>query len=264
MRFLLFIVALLGAPAVFAAAWTLDEGKGQVINNITYYTTDRYTDAAGNSSAQPDYGKLEYNPYIEYGLTPTVTLGLSPSFQYVRQDIAGVDESTIGLADTEFFVRKRLFFDGENVIAIQPLIKVPGPYDADDAPALGQGQVDAELKLLYGHSFEGGHYANLEAGYRLRFESPSDEYRLNAAFGYRPADEWLLLLEGQGIFAADGAGSGAFQLANSADYDLVKLQLSAVYWLNEEVGLQFGGFRNLYARSTGEGGGFLFALWYRF
>lgn len=266
MRRYLYMIGLVALVPVnaLAAAWTQDAGDWQLINNIFYYGTDSYRDASGQKSKQPFYNKIEYNPYLEYGLSDDVTLGLSPSFQYVRQDIPAVDADNIGLADTEFFVRKRIFWDGQNVLSIQPLVKIPGPYDNDDTPSLGQGQTDAELKLLYGHAFDDAHYLNLEAGYRYRFAAPGDELRFNAAYGYRPASDWLLLFEGQGIFAVEGAGGNTAFISNSADYDLVKLQMSAVYFLTEQTGLQIGAFNHVYARNTGEGGGVIVSLWHKF
>ncbi len=249
-----------------AAAWTLEKGHGQIINNFTYYESSKYTDANGHSSAQPSYNKYEYNPYIEYGLTDTVTLGLSPSLQYVTQQIGINDEENANLADTEFFIRKRLFSDGRNIISIQPMVKLPGAYNSGDLPQLGQNQMDYELRLLYGRNFgiQGRHYLNTEIAYRVRTETPGDEIRLASTLGYRVNERWQILGETQGTFAVDGAGGGSTLLSNSFDYDLVKLQLSTLYWFNPKWALQFGGYQSVYARNTGEGGGALLGLWYRF
>ena len=257
---------LLIAADAHAAAWTLKAGEGQILNNVYYYNSDRFIDSAGHGIEQPDYNKIEYNPYIEYGLSDSATIGISPSFQYVRQDIPGVDEENANLADTEFFFRKRLFFDGENVIALQPLVKIPGPYDKSDFPVLGQDQVDAELRLLYGRSFGQGlrHYVNLEAAYRFRAEAPDDELRFASTLGYRLNDRWQLLGEVNATISLGDDSAAAPLLANSLDYDLVKLQLSAIYWLTPLDALQFGLYHSVWERNTGEGGGFLISYWYRF
>lgn len=266
MKFALLLLGLLISAKANAAAWTLEKGHGQIINNFTYYQSDNYVDSSGKSTPQKSYSKYEYNPYIEYGLTDSITLGLSPSLQYVAQEIGGTDEDNANLADTEFFVRKRLFYDGQNVIAIQPLIKLPGAYDAGDLPQLGQSQIDYELRLLTGRNFgiKGRHYLNTEIAYRVRTETPGDEIRLASTLGYRVNERWQILGEANGTFAVDGAGGGNALLSNSFDYDLVKLQLTTLYWWNPKWALQFGGYHSVYTRNTGEGGGALFGVWYRF
>lgn len=268
MRFALALLGLLICTNLHAAAWTLNEGEGQIINNFTYYTSDRYVDEHGKSSSQEPYKKYEYNPYIEYGLTNTVTLGLSPSFQYVTQKMFGDEQTNSNLADSEIFIRTRFYNDGQNVISIQPLVKLPGAYDKKDFPVLGQEQLDYEMRLLYGRNFgnQGRHYWNSEVAYRVRTETPGDEWRLATTLGYRVAEHWQIIGEAQSIFAVDGAGtgSGSALLSNAFDYDLVKLQLSGLYWFSPKWSLQVGMFQTVYERNTGEGTGGLFSIWYRF
>lgn len=266
MRFALLILGLLISTEVNAAAWAVAKNRTQVIHNFNYYQSNSYNDANGKSTPQNTYTKYEYNPYIEYGLTHSVTLGLSPSFQSVSQRIGAPDEDNTNLADTDFFIRQRLFSDGKNTISIQPLIKLPGFYDAGDLPQLGQDQMDYELRLLYGRNFgiKGRHYLNTEIAYRVRTETPGDEIRLASTLGYRVNERWQILGETNGTFAVDGAGGGNQLLSNTFDYDLVKLQLSTLYFFNPKWALQFGGYHSVYARNTGEGGGALIGLWHRF
>ena len=260
------LLGLLICTELNAAAWTLDKGHAQVINNFTFYTSDQYVNKDGHSIHQETYKKWEYNPYMEYGFTNSVTLGLSPSFQYVTQNIFGKDRENYNLVDSDIFIRKRLYSDGQNVISIQPLIKLPGFYSDKDLPVLGQNQIDYELRLLYGLSFgtQGKHYWSSEVAYRVRTELPGNEWRLASTLGYQLTDRWQVLGEVNGIFAADGAGDGTLLLSNSYDYDLVKVQLSGLYWFKPNWALQLGAFQTVYERNTGEGTGALFSVWYRF
>ena len=266
MRLALALLGLLICTELHAGAWTVDGDPGQLINNFSFSTSDRSVDRYGDSKHAETYKKWEYNPYFEYGVTNAVTFGLSLSLQDVTQRIANIDEQNANIADSEFFVRTRLYTDGQNVISIQPLIKVPGEYGKNDQPALGQKQFDYEMRLLYGRSFgdNGRHYWNNELAYRLRSGIPGDEWRLATGLGYRLTDSWQILGEAQGTFAADGAGSGNALLSNAYDYDLVKLQLSGLYIFNPKWALQLGVFQTVYERNTGEGTGGLFSVWYRF
>lgn len=259
--FAFWLLCLLPSIA-FAGAWTLEEDQWQLIETGSYYGTNRYVDSKGDSYGGFTYQKWEEKPYLEYGLTPDITLGATTTIPYIQQDIPGVSYYTWGLADTEFFVRKRMFFDGDNVISIQPLIKIPGPYDSDSPVPLGQGQVDAELRALYGHTFSEDLYVDAEIAYRHRFGFPGDEIRLAASAGYFVTSWWQVVLKSDAIFAVNGADDLGF-ISNGFNYDLVKLQLSDIFWLSDSIAVELGLFQHVYARNTGAGGGVLLSLWFR-
>ena len=158
----------------FAAAWVKKKGEGQFINNLFYYTTQSYNDSSGNRVNQDRFSKIDYNPYVEYGISNDVTIGISPSFQYLKQN----GEDNLGLADTEIFARKKIWENSSSIFSLQPLIKLFGPYSEEDNLAFGKKQIDVEMRALYGKSFsifDENMFANLETAYRKRMEAPSDE-----------------------------------------------------------------------------------------
>ena len=61
---------------------------------------------------------------------------------------------------------------------------MPYLYDEKDPLALGNGQEDFEFKLLLGKSLNSYGYVGAEFGYRLRTDSPSDEYRYLLEYGF--------------------------------------------------------------------------------
>ncbi len=269
------LVVLLAWPGeVYPGAWTQPEGKGIFISNATYYITDNFVDTNGNESDISDYTKAEYNPYIEYGMTPDRTFGMSGALQYLHQEAgAGVTESeNFGLSDMEFFVRQRVhqrqFANGSSaVFSLQPLVKIPTGYDSDRTLNLGNGQVDVELRGLAGYGFtQGGrhHFINLEAAYRYRFEAPSDEVRGAAAFGYRLTDDFMVLSQLDGRLALGDGDSARVIRGNIQDADVLKLSLSGVYYFTPGTALQVGAFYDAIARNTGQGSGVLLSIWTEF
>jgi hypothetical protein len=55
--------------------------------------------------------------------------------------------------------------------------------------------------------------------------------------------------------------NAAFTESASNDYNLVRLQLSAVYAFTPTISVQVGGFSDVDGKNTGEGNGALLALW---
>lgn len=278
------IYLMLGATSPgLAGAWNQKQGKGEVIHSINYYNTSSFTDENGDRQSQETYHKVEDSLYVEYGLNEAITLGITPRLQYVWQDqpftrtfgsgpgkitVTGTTaESNFNLADTDFFARFRLWHDEASTFAIQPLVKLPGLYDENDTLPLGQGQVDIELRALFGHNFyqQGlDLFSTYELAYRHRLDDPNDEIRFAQALGWNATQNWLLLGELFGTFSLGDESPNLFDPGNPADYDLVKWQLSAVYQISDNYRIQFGGFQHIYARNTGNGGGVLVALWHNF
>ncbi len=248
-----------------AAAWLLEKGQKQLINNLFLYRTDKAFLANGDQQRQPEFTKLEYNPYLEYGWKDDVTLGLSTSLQRLSQKGNG-DNS--GLGDTEIFARKRLWQNERAVLSLQPLLKLPGLYDEDETLSLGQGQVDVEIRALGGMAFPlygQWHYYNLEVAYRQRYGAPADEIRVNQSLGLKVADKWQAVLQNDNYFAVDGDANGTtLRLANSAGYDMVKLQVSVVHEWDKKTSLQLGAFQHVAGENTGAGSGLLASMWLKF
>ncbi len=262
------IAAIFFPVPAWTAAWTQPEGKTELIHNVFYYTTDESFDRAGNTIPQERFSKLEYNAYGEYGLREDVTVGASISTQYLRQAaVVGEDDSNLGIADVELFIRQRVWQNDAWVVSIQPLVKIAGPYDDRDTPQLGNGQMDMELRGLVGHTFsvaERYHFANLEVGYRKRFENPTDEVRVDGTLGMRFTEDWMVLAQTFNTLSIDSVAASPVLVTNSTDFDLHKLQLSVVHTIDDTWSVQLGGFQHVSGENTGAGGGAVFSVWMTF
>jgi hypothetical protein len=262
------VAAALAPLPALAGAWTLNEGSGQAIVTTSYYvTTDRF-DGDRHRVSGTRFEKVLINPYMEYGVTDGITLGLSPQFEFLQNHVGdGRIDRTNGFGDVETFARGRIWHDDWSVLSVQGLILAPTGYDDARSPALGYGHVDLEGRVLYGLSgklADTTWYTNLETGLRKRYGPPADEARIDLSFGWRPAPDWLLLAQSFNTLGLRNATGSTAAQQNGPDYDSFKLQLSAVYSLSERVGLQAGGWRELGGRNAGAGNGVLFALWLNF
>ncbi|MCP5362130.1 MAG: hypothetical protein H6908_05815 [Hyphomicrobiales bacterium] len=252
-----------------AGAWMQEPGHGQVIVDGIYYGTSDYYNRNGDEVSAPKLRKYEVLPYVEYGVNEQLTVGGSMSFQSINEDIPG-RKWVASPGDMELFVRTPVWQRGTTIVSVQPLIKIPGPYDEDKNPRVGDGQYDFELRGLMGHSFkipswnENWHYADVEAAYRMRNGNASDEVRLDATVGLRPWEDTQLINEVHSVMAVDSRSTAPALLVNSEDYDLVKYQFSVVQDLTEQWALQIGGFKHLAGENTGAGAGGLIGFWYNF
>ena len=266
MRFHLSVVAVIAAMlpiAAYAGAWTQDAGKGQIIINGLYYNTDRLYNNQGNKTSQTTYTKYELNPYLEYGWTDDITVGANLSLQRADQS----SNTNWGFGDSEFFLRKRLWQQDGFVLSAEPMIKLPSPEGARETPQLGGSHPDAGLGLSAGYGFSAwglNHFANLDAGYRYRFGQPENQIKLAGTLGIATAPRWMIMPQLFATYRANTPSTVTFTQSSGDDYNLVKLQLSTVYQLQDDLSLQAGGFSHAEGKNVGAGSGLFMAVWKKF
>ncbi|MGC1480521.1 MAG: hypothetical protein WA771_08450 [Chthoniobacterales bacterium] len=262
---------LVTPPRSWAGAWAKPQGEGLAVLSYYFYTT---ADQFGDGWDREDFGfdgrftKNEWNLYVEYGLTDQFTLignffldGLAYSNEFGR-------DTNFGLADQEVGLRYQ--FAQSIPQALQFTVKIPGPYDVNDSPALGNGQTDIELDYYIGHAFPVGSrwgFFDLGFGYRLRTAEPADELRWYLTGGIQITD-WLdiYFIEASGIH---GLGNDEPQFVGdnillTTDFDLIKIGASALVEPVEGWILQAGPYWHAAGRATGAGGGFKIAVWREF
>ncbi len=270
MRFTFSIVVLgLLFPALSqAAGWTQPEGAIQTITTARYYTTDEFFDNDGNRQVQSRYTKYEINPYLEYGLTDSLTLGFNGFVDYVTQNSPTLArDRNLMLSDVELFSRIRMVQGEDWVFSLQPLIKFPSLYEHDNAPRSGSEFFDAELSTQAGKSFSWfgqTHFTTFVAGYRHRFDTPKDQYKLEWTTGLRVNDQWQITPQIVYTGRIDSVSNPTFTQSGQDDYNLLKLQLSALYTLSETVSVEAGAFLHSQGENTGSGGGVMLAVWKKF
>ena len=271
MRRILAIICITAFNALpfhaFAGAWTQDQGSGQAILTGSYYNTDSYWDNQGHKQSEPAYSKYNLNPYLEYGLTSDITVGTNLSLQRDHQDsgAGSAAQTSWGLGDSEFFLRKRLWQDGGFIVSAEPMVKLPSPTDR--MPKLGGSSPDAGLGLSGGYSFTAwglSDFADIDTQYRHRFGTPKDQINLAGTLGISVSPSWMIMPQTFLTYRTTTPAVAAFSNSAADDYNLITLQLSAVYKASNDVSLQFGGFSHVAGRNTGGGEGALFAVWKKF
>ena len=249
-----FILSLLISAPAFAGAWVQARGHGEFIGNATYFTTDEYYNRSGDKASQTRFDKFELQPYLEYGITKSITVGGS---LYLQRDVQG-DKHNNGIADPELFLRKQLYRDDKNVISLQPLIKFPSNFNHEATPRGGSTSTDAELSLLYGRNLNlisTRDYADFRLGYRTRNDNLNDQIRADAALGLRASDAWEIVPALRYVKANSLGSATAFSENGEQNYDLLKAELGANYYLSDKRSLRANIFSHVAGKQTGSGQG---------
>lgn len=276
----MFGAVLLGLLSIFperamAGAWVQETGKTLVIVKGSHSDSSVAFDDAHHRTQFPGDGKSrldQLNLYVEHGITADLSFigNFYADEARYKNDTGYGRHVTRGLGDQEIGLRYRLDPDGGQgpwAGAAQFLVSIPA-YDRHDEPALGLGDYGAELRYSVGRGYRLGQrdgYLDMGLAVRLRGADAADEVRFDAASGITLASDWMVLGELnviQGL--GNGRGWNRSNLIESNNYDLTKLQLSALHSLPAGTQLQFGVQRPLAGRNTGGGSAVFVAAWWRF
>ena len=256
-----FVLGILSVPcAAWAGAWPLPDGTGQWIATLTAASSTSYFNGSGLAST-PRYDKDEAQVLIEYGLTDRLTAILDPGLQHI--DIAApTSAERTGLGYTEFGARYGFVVDPTWVFSGQATLRVPGTYDTSNPAAVGYTDVEADLRLLLGHSFKLADmpaFFDVEVAERVRTAGYPSEFRVDATLGVNVLPRWMLLAQSFNVIS-EGAGISIF----GGSYEYYKLQLSAVYELTPTWSLQGGGYVTYAGENALQENGLIFGVWHRF
>ncbi len=248
------------AGPAFAGAWTLPKGRGQVVVTVTATQADQSFDHDWVAHKTPRYRKLDLPVLFEYGLTDDFTAIVSPSLQHV--DIAApTDAHRTGLGYTEFGGRYRLLHGKDWVFSAQGTMRIPGTVETGNPAAIGYTFPEFDARALFGRTFTAGGlpaFLDLEVAQRFRGGGAPNEFRADASFGLQTSKRWLLLAQMFNV-VSEGSGSALFP-----SYNYSKLQLSAVYSINDRWAVQFGGISTVFGRNALQENGVVFGLWHHF
>jgi len=261
-------IACLLSDFALAGAWTLPVGKSQAIVTLSGYRSTRLHDNNGDSRAQPTYEQLEQNIYVQHGLRDWLTLGGSLYLDAVRQEQpAGGSDGNMGVADSEWFAVARVHQQGAWVASLRPFVRLPRLLTAEDTPAIGSSHVDLGLEILNGWGFDAWgqhHYIDTALGYRYRDGSARDQLTFQATAGLRVLPRVTLLPQLFLTYRTGNFSTPSFTQSPRDDYNLIKLQGSALYHWDERTAFQFGVFDHVDGRNTGTGSGVILGVWRNF
>jgi hypothetical protein len=261
------LVALSFSQATLAGAWVAAKDSGYGKLSLNTYSADEFE---GDSPNFGEFNSSNVTYYGEYGLGSNFALYGSVTYQWLeQQDNVGNEVTSNGLGDTEIGVRYQ--WQAEPfVLSTSLLVKLPYLYDENDALPRGNGQEDIEFRVLVGKSLYPYGYFGVEAGYRLRTDAPSDEYRYLLEYGFDFNENTYFRTKLDGILSANNADeiSGSNEQVGNLtllpEFDLGKVELTVGYNFGrpnkKRWGLEFTYTKEVYGENTLQGDGFQLAL----
>ncbi len=256
---LIISLILIQTNFVFAGAWT--SGQGHMYNKfaLNYFNSSRQYDDDGDKHKIPFNGRFQdfnFNWYEEYGIRNDMNLITSVYYKWLKDENRYIENKSNGIADLDVGIKYNLI-KNPVVLSVQGLFKIEGPYDMQDTPSLGNGQNDFELKLLVGKSLEKlPIYFGLEAGYRWRFEDPSDEWRLLLEVGGSYEDFYGRLKIDSIISARNADERNQMTISNismTPQFDLTKLDMTIGYNIDKKWAVEASYTPMIYGENTTSG-----------
>ncbi|BBG31027.1 hypothetical protein ZBT109_2295 [Zymobacter palmae] len=263
-----------------AAAWVQPQGKGEVIVQYLQWSSHTTYNRHSSREAYGDNGKSslkQLNPYVEYGLTPDVTL--IGNF-YLKQASYSNDadyghRSTTAFGDQEMGIRYNLpptfaGLDAPWVGAAQWLLVLPfySRHKDGSQPDVGMGGIGNEFRYSIGRPislFDRPGYIDLGTALRLRTGGPADEWRVDIASGLYLTPKWLMIGEINQITGLrNGHDNGDNPSLDPYNYNQTKLRLSFVRQISDSTRLQLGYEYYAAGRNTGAGGAPFVGFWWHF
>jgi protein XagA len=260
LRFIIATGLMSYATVAFAGAWTLDEGKGDLIVTTTAMQASSLFSTGYALQPIPHYNKDESQALIEYGVTNWFTAMFAPSLQHVDIDPPFGGTRT-GLGYTDLGGRARIWSDASWVVSGQITLRIPGTYDNTNTAAIGYTDPEVDVRGLAGYSFKVGtmpSFFDFEVAQRFRIGGPPDEFRTDVTLGVNVNDKWLLMAQSFNV-TSEGAGTWGY-----GSFGYYKLQLSAVYALTTSLSLQLGGYSTYWGRNALQENGLVLGAWVKF
>jgi len=253
-----FAFCLLPASA-HAGAWTLDEGKWQIISATTISDATKSYDADGKPTEDVTFRKTFTSLYTEYGWTDWLTLVAVPEYasavsaQPARPAERANDFAISGGA------RVRLFGD-DGVLSVEAMARSAGAFELDTSFRQRPGE-DFELRVLYGTHFEMfGRQGCFDAEVAQRWTTGGrpNETPVDLTLIYDIGWKKKALAQSFNVIS-EGGGQAPF-----VHYRYHKLALSFVRPVWSRTSLQLGGFVSPAGQNALEEKGIFLSLWTKF
>ena len=259
--FLLIFVFFIGQNPAYSGAWLQKYKRLEVINNISLGSEVMLSLAIENPNPEtglPSVASVNYNLYLEYGLTKNNTIGINTMFSFYDVNYHDDDipnGKSYGMPFTEIFYRIKIFQYKNFIFSLEPRVKLPSVKPNDDLSKnlfKYNKSPDIEIKANFGVSFqmeeptgilvsngEKGIFMSSSISYRHRFELDLAELKIEAVLGVHISKYFSTIVEFQKTFTLNNI----YDPGESIDifsYHIGKLILYLVSNLNESISIVAG------------------------
>ncbi len=251
-----FVVAfLLFAEFNFANGWTQKKGNGYVQFSSRITVADEFYEPGGNKVDITTFGDYTFSFFANYGITNKLTIfGSFPFKRLTLNRIEGRNSGTVffpgdsknGISDFNVGLKYGLGKIGSTSFAVSLSFGIPiGDNEQPNGLYTGDGELNQQISLGFGHSFKGPIYIAGAVGFNNRVNDYSDEFKYNFEIGYRISKPLLLMFKVNGVETLrnggdERLGGTAGLFANNQNY--LAYGPEVIYSLTEIVGLNLGAY----------------------
>jgi len=256
----LFSVLTIGAPAL-ASPWAKENNQLLVISSADYFSAPLEPTSTLDGLVESDFKRLDSITYVEYGLTNDVTIGGKVVFG-TSWLTRGTDiETATGFSEIEAFGQYQLFRSGQDAGAVRLTLARPSNFSSGARAELQSDGMDVDLSILYGRNLHARRtkiFTAIDAGFRKRLGNAADQVRIQTTLGFEPSERFLFLVDTFATISLRNEDIGG------ADFDIVKIQPSALWRISNRWGLQVGVTEEITGRNITLGRTFFVGLWSSF
>lgn len=264
---LLMSVAMLYASTAWAQAFTLPEGQLIGRFGAKYFNSFHIIDDEGAVTRGPsnlNYRDLAGIANMRIGVTDNFELGiLVPArYQYLSNDF---DETTsYALGDINVDTIFKVAGGSRAALALAGGVKLPFFYRSDADLPPGDGQLDAEARLLSAVRFS-FFTIDLGGGYRYRDGDPADVWLYQGRLGF----VYSIVFGGVGLVGEASARNGGEHAEwndyyHGPDYALGRVDTEIGVMFTDHLGASLTTQYTAYGRNVAYGTAYLLSLVYSF
>lgn len=250
------LAAAAAGPAQ-ASAWGRAAGELYVSSRAGYFRASADAPRAPGLAAAR-FERFDSDTYTEYGLSRALTIGGKAVYGTSIFFDGTTTSAASGFSEFEGFLQIDALHSGRGVLSVKLSGAAPTSFRTGARPELVNDGVDLDARILYGRNLALHPvkiFASVETGYRKRFGEAADQIRADALIGVEPSRRLLMLVEVQSTTSLRNESPGG------ADYDVLKIQPSAVWRVSRRYWLQAGMTHETAGRNLLLGNMYFIGLW---
>jgi hypothetical protein len=252
--------ALAATAPARASAWAREAGELFVSSRADFFRATADAPQAPGLAA-PRFERFDSDTYTEYGLSRAITIGGKALYGTSVFFDGAATSSASGFSEFEGFVQIEAQRGERSALSFRLSGAAPTSFRTGARPDLVSDGADLEARVLYGRNIALRPvkvFASLEAGYRKRFGAAADQIRADALVGIEPTGRLLMLVEVLSTTSLRNEAPGG------ADFDVLKIQPSAVWRASRRLTLQVGVTHETAGRNLLLGNTYFIGLWSAF
>ncbi|MBI1262848.1 MAG: hypothetical protein GC184_14100 [Rhizobiales bacterium] len=229
-----------------AGGWPLAPGATQIIIPVTSTTAKSRYDAGGNKIRASPYRKWEIAPYVEYGLTKSLTLVGEAAWTSDKTNYFGTSFRNEGFTRAKLGARYFIGKWQETLFSLQPVLTIHGQAAGDNPNVPQMGDLESDIALILGQAdtlLGMDIFSVQELAWQYHQRGARHMARADLTFGLKPYDGTMLLIKSLNTTSLSESPSGGH-------YQSTKLGLSFVQTMTPRLAFEFGYEKTLSGSET--------------